>query len=290
MSYRPTARVVAVAGAALLALTACGTEESPTTAPTPTGSSLDCSLANLPLRTPGTLTIGTDSPAYPPYFVDDDPTNGEGFESAVAYALADNLGFTKEQVKWVVVPFNSSYAPGAKTFDFDINQISITPERAEVVDFSDGYYAVQQAVIAVEGTPGAAATTIADLQGLKLGAQVGTTSLKYVHGHRASHRLRPRSTTTPAPPPRPCRTATSTPSWSTCRPPSTSPRSSSTAARSSAPSRRVRAARSSGCCSRRAAPSCPASTTASALLRSQGTLQAITEQWLGGEAGVPALK
>ncbi len=172
---------VAVAGAALLALTACGTEEaSTTTAPTPSGSALDCSLANLPLTEAGTLTIGTDSPAYEPYFQDDDPTNGKGFESAVAYAVAENLGFTKDQVTWVVVPFNSSYAPGDKNFDFDINQISITPERQQVVDFSDGYYAVQQAVVAIDGTPAADATTIDDLKALKLGAQVGTTSLKYI--------------------------------------------------------------------------------------------------------------
>ncbi len=181
MSHRARSRaVVAAFGVALLALTACGVEEAPTTTVAPSGSSLDCSLANLPLRTAGTLTIGTDSPAYPPYFEDDDPTNGKGFESAVAYALAQNLGFTKEQVKWVVVPFNSSYAPGTKNFDFDINQISTLPERREAVDFSDGYYAVQQAVIAVNGTPGTAATGIADLKGLKLGAQVGTTSLKYI--------------------------------------------------------------------------------------------------------------
>ena len=80
---------------------------------------------------PGTLTVGTDKPAFPPYFVDDDPTNGKGFESAVAYAVADELGFAKDEVKWTVVPFNSSYAPGPKDFDFDINQISITPAARE---------------------------------------------------------------------------------------------------------------------------------------------------------------
>jgi polar amino acid transport system substrate-binding protein len=182
MSHRsPFRAAFGVAAVALLALTACGTEEAPTTAaPTPSGSALDCSLANLALRTPGTLTIGTDQPAYPPYFEDNDPTNGNGFESAVAYALATNLGFTADQVTWVTVPFNKSYAPGSKDFDFDINQISITPKRAEAVDFSDGYYAVQQAVIAVDGTPAASATSITDLQALKLGAQVGTTSLSYI--------------------------------------------------------------------------------------------------------------
>ena len=118
--------------------------------------------------------MGTDSPAYEPWFVDDDPTNGQGFESAVAYAVADQLGM---QVEWVVVPFNSSYKPGPKDFDFDINQISITPARAEVVDFSDGYYQAAQAVIALKGTPAAEATSLAELADYNLGAQTGTTSL-----------------------------------------------------------------------------------------------------------------
>ncbi|ANH37575.1 Arginine-binding extracellular protein ArtP precursor [Nocardioides dokdonensis FR1436] len=125
----------------------------------------------------GTLTVGTDTPAYEPWFTDNDPTNGEGFESAVAYAVAERLGFGADEVSWARVPFNTSYAPGAKDFDFDINQISITPKRAEVVDFSTGYYQAAQAVIALEGTAGAEATSLADLQGLRLGAQTGTTSL-----------------------------------------------------------------------------------------------------------------
>ena len=139
-----------------------------------------CSKENLTLVTPGTLTIGTDTPAYPPYFSDDDPSNGEGFESAVAYAVADGLGFAPNEVTWATVPFNSSYAPGDKAFDFDINQISITPERAEVVTFSDGYYTVNQAVIALADSPIANATTLAELKDAKLGAQVGTTSLMYI--------------------------------------------------------------------------------------------------------------
>jgi polar amino acid transport system substrate-binding protein len=95
----------------------------------------------------------------------------------VAYAVAKELGFSADEVTWVTVPFNSSYKPGAKNFDFDINQISITPARAEVVDFSDGYYQAAQAVLALKGTPGAEATSLADLKGLRLGAQTGTTSL-----------------------------------------------------------------------------------------------------------------
>ena len=136
-----------------------------------------CATDTLALRTAGQLTVGTDSPAYEPWFVDNDPSNGKGFESAVAYAVAEQLGFSKDQVKWIKVPFNSSYKPGPKDFDFDINQISINPKRAEAVDFSDGYYSAAQAVIALKGTKGAEATSLDDLKGLRLGAQTGTTSL-----------------------------------------------------------------------------------------------------------------
>ena len=140
----------------------------------------ECAYENLTTVNPGMLTVGTDTPAYPPYFSDDDPTNGEGFESAIAYAVGSQLGFAPMDVKWEVVPFNTSYAPGNKNFDFDINQISITPERAEVVDFSDGYYTVNQAVVAFNDSPITGATTITELTGAKLGAQVGTTSLSFV--------------------------------------------------------------------------------------------------------------
>ncbi len=161
----------------LAAAAACApTDESPTATDTASGSA-SCAKADLPLRQPGTLTIGTDSPAYDPWFSNNDPTNGKGYESAVAYAVAEQLGFSKGEVTWIKVPFNSSYKPGAKDFDFDINQISITPARAKVVDFSDGYYSASQAVIALKGTAGAQATSIDDLKGLRLGAQTGTTSL-----------------------------------------------------------------------------------------------------------------
>jgi polar amino acid transport system substrate-binding protein len=125
----------------------------------------------------GVLTVGTDSPAFDPWFSNNDPTNGKGFESAVAYAVAQQLGFQPSAVTWTKVPFNSSYAPGPKKFDFDINQISITPARAKVVDFSDGYYTASQGVIALKDSPAAKATSLADLKDLKLGAQTGTTSL-----------------------------------------------------------------------------------------------------------------
>ncbi len=121
--------------------------------------------------------VGTDSPAYEPWFTDDDPANGKGYESAVAYAVAEQMGFDADAVSWTTVPFNTSYKPGPKDFDFDINQISITPARAEVVDFSDGYYQASQAVIALDDSAAAGATSLADLADLKLGAQTGTTSL-----------------------------------------------------------------------------------------------------------------
>ena len=193
MSRRLLAPVLTIAAASLL-LAACGQESTPSAASTAAASTAasaaavdECSPANLTTVTGGQLTIGTDSPAYPPYFVTDDatkengdPASGQGFESAVAYAVAEGLGFTTDQVKWEVVPFNSSYAPGDKNFDFDINQISITPERAEVVDFSDGYYTVNQAVVALADSPIAGATTIAELQKANLGAQVGTTSATFI--------------------------------------------------------------------------------------------------------------
>ena len=125
----------------------------------------------------GVLTVGTDSPAFDPWFRHNDPTNGQGFESAVAYEVAKRMGFEPSAVTWTKVPFNSSYAPGPKHFDFDINQISITPARAKVVDFSDGYYTAAQALIALKDSPAAKATTLAELKDLKLGAQTGTTSL-----------------------------------------------------------------------------------------------------------------
>ena len=172
----------ALPAVAALALAGCASQADTTTsspAASPTASQ-DCSPESLQTLKPGTLTIGTDSPAYPPYFEDDDPSNGKGFESAVAYAVAEQLGFAATDLTWVTVPFDKSFAPGAKDFDFDINQISITPKRQKAVDFSDGYYTVNQAVVALKDSPIANATTLAELQDAKLGAQVGTTSLDFI--------------------------------------------------------------------------------------------------------------
>jgi polar amino acid transport system substrate-binding protein len=171
-------------GSLALGGAACGSddnEQPATTTGTTSSPSADaCAPDKLPLTTAGTLTVGTDKPAYPPYFEDDDPTNGKGFESAVAYAVADKLGLSADKVKWTVVPFNSSYAPGPKKFDFDINQISISPKRAERVDFSTPYYTAPQAVVALKASPAASATSLSELADDKLGVQVGTTSLDAV--------------------------------------------------------------------------------------------------------------
>jgi polar amino acid transport system substrate-binding protein len=144
-----------------------------------------CAKANLQLLHPGQLTIGTDKPAFPPYFEDNDPANGRGFESAVAYAVAGQLGFDTSDVDWVVEPFNSSYAPGPKDFDFDVNQISITPKRAEQVDFSSPYYTANQALVATKGSEAAGATSLDELKDDEIGVQIGTTSLDAVEAEIA---------------------------------------------------------------------------------------------------------
>jgi polar amino acid transport system substrate-binding protein len=162
--------------AAILALAACGDDDSDETTVTPTA----CTPEELETVESGTLTVATDKPAFPPYFEDNDPTNGRGFESAVAYAIADRLGYEESEVEWVVEPFNSSYAPGPKDFDFDVNQISITPKRAEQVDFSSPYYEAEQAVVALDDSPAADATSLADLADTRFGVQIGTTSLDAV--------------------------------------------------------------------------------------------------------------
>ncbi|MEU2420007.1 ABC transporter substrate-binding protein [Streptomyces sp. NPDC007851] len=178
-------RAVAAAAIALLA-TAVGCAPQPDdkasggSSSSASSAATACVKGKLATLTSGKLTIATDEPAYEPWFKDDKPANGEGFESAVAYAVAKQLGYGKSAVVWQSVPFNKAFAPGVKTFDFDINQVSISAERKKAVDFSSGYYDVRQAVIALKGSKAAKATSIADLKGLKLGAQVGTTSLNYI--------------------------------------------------------------------------------------------------------------
>jgi polar amino acid transport system substrate-binding protein len=149
-----------------------------------------CAKESLQLVNPGQLTIGTDNPAFPPWFEGEgefepwDPTTPptkKGYEAELAYAIAGHLGFSDDEVQWTVVPFNQSFRPGPKSFDFDINQISFKPARAEAVDFSDSYYDVEQAVVALEGNPLADAASIADLKEFKYGAQIGTTSLDAIN-------------------------------------------------------------------------------------------------------------
>ncbi|GIG19550.1 amino acid ABC transporter substrate-binding protein [Cellulomonas chitinilytica] len=162
--------LAAVAAAAALALAACAPTDD-------AGSDATPSDGTLTTVTPGVLTVATSDPAYEPWVVDDDPTTGKGFEAAVAYAVAEQLGFDKEHVTWEVASFEQIIAPGAKTFDIAINQVSISDERKANLDFSSPYYETAQAVVTLEGTAGETAKSLAALQGLRIGAMVGTTSL-----------------------------------------------------------------------------------------------------------------
>ena len=162
------------------------------TGATTPATAADCAAANAEaFKSPGTLTIGTDNPAFPPWFSGgetdahsewkfDDPYTGKGYEAATAYAVAEAMGFTKDQVAWVVAPFAQTYKPGDKDYDFAIEQISYSPKRDEAVDFSDSYYDVQQALVAVKGSPIAGATSISDLAGTTIAAPIGTTSYDYI--------------------------------------------------------------------------------------------------------------
>ena len=186
------ALVLLVLGLGLLVAAGCGgdDDEDGGAAGTTTAAEASCDKDSLDLVTPGQLTIGTDNPAFPPWFEGTkefdpwDPTTEptkKGYEQETAYAIAEELGFTDAEVEWTVVPFNQSFRPGPKKFDFDINQISYKAERANAVDFSDSYYDVEQSIVALESNPIADATSVADLKGAKLGAQIGTTSLEAIN-------------------------------------------------------------------------------------------------------------
>ncbi|HEX9693939.1 MAG TPA: ABC transporter substrate-binding protein [Actinomycetota bacterium] len=174
-------------------LAAACAEENPvlSTGSPPAGeTAADCAKGVATYVSAGALTIGTDNPAYPPYFQGgadkgsewklNDPATGKGFESAVAYAVAGAMGFSPDNVQWVVAPFNQTYAPGSKAWDFAIEQISYSAKRANAVDFSESYYDVNQALVAVKGTPITGATSLADLQGYTIAAPIGTTSYDYI--------------------------------------------------------------------------------------------------------------
>ena len=175
-----------VAAAATLAVAATAT--SARTGATAQAAIPGCAVGSLDLVEDGTLTIGADNPAFPPWFGGaekkpwkvSDPYSGKGYESAVAYAVAKQLGFTKAKVKWTVVPFNNSFRPGKKPFDFYITQVSYSPERAKAADFSKSYYFVNQAVVGRKGTAIARVKSTIGLKPFKLGAQVGTTSYTYI--------------------------------------------------------------------------------------------------------------
>ncbi|WP_435323311.1 transporter substrate-binding domain-containing protein [Streptomyces cinereoruber] len=170
-----TTLAASVAAVTVLVATACAPQ--PQSTPGASASHTpDCTVNSPSLHKSGQLTVATDSPAYEPWFDSNTPSNGKGFESAVAYAVAGKLGFAREQVKWVVEPFAHSYAPGPKAFDFDINQISITPQRAKAVDFSTSYYTANQAILTLKDSTFANATSLSALKNAKIGVQVATTS------------------------------------------------------------------------------------------------------------------
>lgn len=190
----------AVAVLAMTALLAACTTSSPTATPSTSQAAAAssaaaeaCSPEMLATKTPGRLTLGTDNPAFPPYWEPapegtdptdpwefGDPTNKGGFEGAVAWAVAEELGYDDETVDFIPVPFNNSFAPGEKDFDLYLAQVSFNEERAQAVDLSDGYYFSNQALVANAGTPITEATSIADVAAFRLGAQTATTSLTYI--------------------------------------------------------------------------------------------------------------
>ena len=188
MIRRHTALLALIAALSLVALGCSSddesTDSSTTTEATDGGGSGEeaaaCDPENPPTIEDGTLTVATGEPAFEPWVVDDDPTNGEGYEAAVVYAVADQLGFAEEDVTWTRTGFDEAIAPGDKDYDFNVQQYSITPERDEVVDFSESYYEVEQALVGAADGPLAGATSLADLKDAKLGAAIGTTSLDYI--------------------------------------------------------------------------------------------------------------
>jgi polar amino acid transport system substrate-binding protein len=173
------------------ATTAPSTAASAAPSAAPSQVAIGCTPATMQTKTPGTLTIGADNPAYPPYFQPSDPnpdpwelgdpTNHSGFESRVAWAIARNLGYVGDTVNWVVTPFNNAIAPGPKDFDIYLTQVSYSDERAQAVDLSDGYYDVAQAVVAAKDSDLSKVTTISGLKDFQFGAQVGTTSLETIN-------------------------------------------------------------------------------------------------------------
>jgi polar amino acid transport system substrate-binding protein len=170
---RDVRRVAAVmAVAALAATTAC----APISDKTATATADKCTKDVLSTLYSGIFTFGTDQPVYPPWYMGDNPASGEGFEAALAYAVAAKMNYALDDVRWVRVPFNAALAPGPKTFDANLTEFSITEQRKAAVDFSSPYFDVTQAVVTVKSSPAAGVKTVQQLKALRLGVQVGTTS------------------------------------------------------------------------------------------------------------------
>jgi polar amino acid transport system substrate-binding protein len=161
-----------VAATAVAATTAC----APISNKTATASADKCTKDALGTLYPGIFTFGTDQPVYPPWYMGDNPASGEGFEAALAYAVAAKMNYTRDDVRWVRVPFNAALTPGPKTFDANLSEFSITEQRKAAVDFSSPYFDVTQAVVTVKSSPAASVKTVQQLKKLRLGVQVGTTS------------------------------------------------------------------------------------------------------------------
>ena len=182
--------LIAFAPAVALLLAACGSSSGGSSSSTPAASgsgsssaaspSSTCSPTSLQTLTPNTFTVATGNPAFPPWVVDDKPESGKGYEAAVTYAVAKQLGYADADVTWIRTTFDSAIAPGPKKFDVNIQQFSISEERRKAVDFSSGYYDLTQAVVSYKGSPIEKATTVAALKDAKLGAQLGTTSLQAI--------------------------------------------------------------------------------------------------------------
>ena len=169
----------ALSAVAILFLSACSSASTEEAAPAEeTTAATTCTKDSLATVTPGQLTIATGEPAYYPWVIDDKPESGEGFEAAVAYAVASQLGYTNEEVVWKRTTFDGAIAPGVKDYDFNLQQFSITNERKEVVDFSSPYYTASQVIVSYKGSAIDGKTSIADLKSAKIGAAVGTTSLE----------------------------------------------------------------------------------------------------------------
>lgn len=173
----------AMIGAGLVSCGSSSPGRTSSAASPASSAAADCSnfAIQKDLYAKGTLTVATDKPAYPPWFIGNDPANGKGYESAVAYAIAAQLGFKHSQVKWVHEPFSASYAPGQKRFDFDINEISYAPQRAQAVTFSEGYYNVHQALVALKGSPIVIRHSPTQLKTYVFGDEIGTTSLTFIY-------------------------------------------------------------------------------------------------------------